>query len=97
MSSGVITMSKRAAVGDIINGGQAELLDLMRAVQGRLSRAELLARSAMSRTMLNRHLLELVECELVDFAKAIAAAFASPQIPTEIFLTNPSILLSASI
>ena len=29
--------------------------------------------------------------------KAMAASFASPQIPTEIFLTKPNILLSASI
>lgn len=64
-------MSKRtAAVGEIINAGQAVLLDLMRAAPGRLSRAELLATSGISRTMMNRHLLELVECELVDFAKA---------------------------
>lgn len=64
-------MSKRsAAVGEIINAGQAVLLDLMRAAPGRLSRVELLGASGMSRTMMNRHLLELVECELVDFVKA---------------------------
>ena len=64
-------MSKRtAAVGEIINAGQAVLLDLMRAAPGRLSRVELLGASGISRTMMNRHLLELVECELVDFVKA---------------------------
>lgn len=63
-------MTKRQPIAEIINGGQATLLDLMREAPGRLSRVEMLAASGMKRTMLNRHLLELVECDLVDYAKA---------------------------
>lgn len=70
MNSGVTTMTKRAAVGEIINGGQATLLELLQAAPGRLTRLELLGRVDMSRTMVNRHLLESVECELVDAVKA---------------------------
>ena len=73
MSSGVTTMSKRTAVGEIINGPQAVLLDVLREAARCLSRMELLDASGQSRTMLNRHLLELVECELVDVAKASEA------------------------
>jgi len=66
-------MNKRRGVGEIVKGVQATLLDTMRDAPGCVSRGDLLAAVNVSRFVMNRQLLELVECGMADFAKADAA------------------------
>ena len=66
MSSGVITMSKRAPIAEIINGRQAELLELMREALGPLTLRDLQTAMDLGRTFVMRHLADLRERGLVD-------------------------------
>ena len=63
-------MTKRAAVGEIINGSQAALLDLMRASPGSLSMQDLHVGAGICRSFASRLLLELRELELAEVAVA---------------------------
>ena len=64
-------MSTRAAVAEIVNNYQADMLELMRAAPGPLTLRDLQDGMGFGRTMIMRHLAGLRERALVDVIQTV--------------------------